>query len=1144
MNDEDFSVRCGAMSIIARLAPRNPAHILSFLRKVLLQLLQELQYGGDNENPRVRQEASELIGKLISGVFVRGTEEFDRKGEDVEPDEDWAWSKWTGATRNKHAHSIIDATIFDDTEKSSPTFPEIGLTSSPRKRHYDNDASSPHTPRRERMERKDYVSLLEKKRLRRANETTTSLAWLRHKLMLADDQAVAFIGPFISPMMRILMKVLPSSNVGTSTAVLWTLGEIALVPTIDTKPYLGDLLPKVIDALRDHSSDKKRCVALRTLGLLVRSTGEVARPLKDHPDLCDTLLSIINGATAAPWPLRREAIKTLGILGALDPFKYRMSSKSQPRKIYAPESGDAERSHLTASSDDYFPTVAIQALQKVLKDPSLAMHHSIVVQAITHIFRSLGLQCAPFLPSILPQVLSVMRTCENDLRRMLFQQQSIIVAVVKQHIRPYLDGIFELIKEFWHENLEQILTLIEEINLALKDEFNVYIGKVLPLILRGIKNPSPRMRPVGRRSIQSTGAMERKVRESSIRKCLHTLSVLGPNLSEHLHLVVPVVTKIVEQSGPGFFDAKVRVAATSTLCVLANCRGIQTFISRCIHLFLRVLRDVSFGIQDKALDALALYMAKVAGTNFRIFAPMVDRVLLNINAYGEIDNTSIGRSLARYRATIDALESSGDVPPAVLRFAECDGLLDNSDGGGFTYGRRSPGIQEDVMGSVKILQVNQAKLKKVWEATQRSTKEDWAEWMRRLTVELLRESPSPALRSCSSVAQIHTPLARELFNAAFVSCWNELHEQYQKYLISALEEAFCAPTIPPEILQALLNLAEFMEHDDHPLPIDIRKLGEHAQKCHAYAKALHYKEMEFRKSPDSDCVEALVSINNQLEQPEAAVGIIRFTQQSQEKKMVEDEVRRGRGATSFMNAPTIRGAGLDDGHWEFGGAGWSSNMKRFSSEMIPEGQVDVDSRPASDGFTSIRLQESWFEKLGRWEDGLSSYEKRLAEDSLDVDASLGRLRCLEALGEFVALEKAGQSIWPRLYGNPSARQKLAPILARAAWSQGHWEAMEQFVSQTNKNSIHGCILRCILALQHDQFDKARRYIKKSRHVLDTALGALVGESYSRAYRQIVVVQQLAELEEIYIYKRQIAVGCSQSAQQRHEVKLRKIWGRA
>ncbi len=78
-----------------------------------------------------------------------------------------------------------------------------------------------------------------------------------------------------------------------------------------------------------------------------------------------------------------------------------------------------------------------------------------------------------------------------------------------------------------------------------------------------------------------------------------------------------------------------------------------------------------------------------------------------------------------------------------------------------------------------------------------------------------------------------------------------------------------------------------MEHDDKPLPIDvystkiilliftyitqISTLASLAEKCHAYAKALHYKETEFLSSP-STCIEALIHINNQLQQPEAASG--------------------------------------------------------------------------------------------------------------------------------------------------------------------------------------------------------------------------------------------------------------------------------
>lgn len=58
----------------------------------------------------------------------------------------------------------------------------------------------------------------------------------------------------------------------------------------------------------------------------------------------------------------------------------------------------------------------------------------------------------------------------------------------------------------------------------------------------------------------------------------------------------------------------------------------------------------------------------------------------------------------------------------------------------------------------------------------------------------------------------------------------------QEQLVRSLEAALAAPTIPPETVTALLNLAEFMEHDDKRLPLDTRTLGALAEKCHAFAK--------------------------------------------------------------------------------------------------------------------------------------------------------------------------------------------------------------------------------------------------------------------------------------------------------------------
>lgn len=251
------------------------------------------------------------------------------------------------------------------------------------------------------------------------------------------------------------------------------------------------------------------------------------------------------------------------------------------------------------------------------------------------------------------------------------------------------------------------------------------------------------------------------------------------------------------------------------------------------------------------------------------------------------------------------------------------------------------------------LQVNEVALRRAWESSQRSTPEDWAEWARHFAVELLRNSPSPALRAnyrlaevqccldcltcillshdcmcvwcileqagellrrtgnsspaqltcrqgfsvpdvCSAsraaasvgqqseclrptvhyqsllpsdiapneelqspkshhliglssphfhldilmqfppttpnrdalrwVAwmQMHPQMARDLFPAGFVSCWGELSATMQAELVRSLEAALASPSIPADIVTALLNLAEFMEHNDKSLPLDTR----------------------------------------------------------------------------------------------------------------------------------------------------------------------------------------------------------------------------------------------------------------------------------------------------------------------------------
>ncbi|EQC27376.1 FKBP12-rapamycin complex-associated protein [Saprolegnia diclina VS20] len=1104
LNDETPSIREGTMCLLERVAPLNPAFILPLLRRVLVQLLTELEHAVDL---RMLEDSTRLLGRLIRG--------------------------------------------------------------------------SQH-----------------------------------------------LIEPYLGRVLQVLLPKIQHGNAmqqNLASAVLTTIGELALAVHEPMAAYEPALLPLILDALQDHGSIQKRQVALVTLGQLTGSTGSVVQPYISYPKILEVLLDLLQHTAATPWQLRREAMKTIGILGALDPYKYKLcissaslhegnveeggvglGSLSMTRKFkptytttddvadMGPSMDEKQQIELqlftaapvgtrrpekakkvlgkrslvaktleaatvlpldgyldqelldtldvdleleldpravAVSSEAYFPTVAIHALLNILKEPSLSMHHYGVIQAIMFIFKSLSLQCVPFLPYIVPPFLHVLARGEPRLRDSLFLQLTVLTSIVQAHLGSFFPAIIVLALRHWRAHLPQIVRLVEKIAVAVPSDFRtVYFPQLLPKILE-VLQPHPHSdllffseaadgggtaatgAPSSTSDGTSTGVtsvpstlpsgsdvdsltLDKKdgtkhlscahfgcemvveihipirVLASIQMQMVHLLVVCGASVDEAVYLLLPALTRLLEHSDTAL---EVKTSIVTLLAQLTQLGDYEHYAGP--RLLLPLQRAIrKFG------DAVLYCLCAVA---FQLQDGLVQYTPL-VKAIGRVLETQLELNIAHLESLVAKLVANDrivrdDLAHASLLTPELQAWLDVS------RDSRAPVVVPAATSSSSVprLHVNQQNLRRAWEASQRSTKDDWLEWMRRFSIELLRESPSAALRSCCSLAQAYNPLARALFNSAFVSCWNDLHEQYQDYLVRALETAFQSDTISAEILQTLLNLAEFMEHDVEALPIDIRELGELAQKCHAYAKALHYKELEFHTSP-STCIEALISINNQVGQPEAAVGILKYAQ---------------------LHHRSV-----------------------------------------------IQVKESWYEKLQNWQGALDLYDAKLAEPTtsgaLDLEAATGKMRCLEALGEWEELAALAKHVWASL--RPSTD---APT-ARACWWLSEWDTMEQYVQgvQTNPTLLAptlpgtdpelgavASLYKSVLAVHHNQFEDAQSWIDATRKSLDTTLGALVGESYIRAYRTVVTLQQLSELEEIIAYKKlRLQVGKADEAA-KYKRRMVKMW---
>ncbi|CAA7396540.1 unnamed protein product [Spirodela intermedia] len=874
--------------------------------------------------------------------------------------------------------------------------------------------------------------------------------------------------PYIAPIHKVLVAKLcegsgASANNGVMTGVLATVGDLARVGGFEMRPYLGELVPLIVEALMDGSSVIKREVAVATLGEVVQSTGYVIAPYNEFPQLLGLLLKLLNGELA--WSTRREVLKVLGIMGALDPHVHKRNQQNLPGSHgevarVVSDSGQHIRSldelptdllPSFSTSEDYYSTVAISSLMRILRDPSLSSYHQKVVGSLMFIFKSMGLGCVPYLPKVLPDLLQAICTCDDGLKEFIIWKLGTLVSIVRQHIRKYLPELFSLIFELWSASFclpvtnrpvqgSPILHLLEQLCLALNDEFRTHLSKILPCC------------------IQVLSDAERCSDYTYVPDILHTLEVFGGNLDEHMHLLLPALIRLFKVDAP----VNVRRCAIYTLTKLVPYVQVAGHVSSLVHHLKLVLDGNNDELRKDAADALC-FMAHALWEDFMIFIPSIRKLItkhrLRQNDFDVIENRMKRRD-SPVLENMTVQKFYRHVPPEVISNPVNDVDFDPYEEG------------SEMHGKMKSHQVNDGRLRTAGEASQRSTKEDWAEWMRHFSIELLKESPSPALRMCARLAQLQPFVGRQLFAAGFVSCWMELNETSQQQLVRNLEQAFSSANITPEILATLLNLAEFMEHYEKPLPIDIRLLGALAEKCRAFAKALHYKEMEFEgacsKKMEGNpvaAVEALIHINNQLHQHEAAVGILTYSQQH-----------------------------LD-----------------------------------------VQLKESWYEKLQRWDDALKAYTLKASQATsshLILEATLGRMRCLAALARWEELNNLCKQYWTP--AEPSARLEMAPMAASAAWNMGEWDQMAEYVSRLDDGdenklrilgnasaggdgSSNGSFFRAVLLVRRGKYEDARVYVERARKCLATELAALVLESYERAYSNMVRIQQLSELEEVIDY---------------------------
>lgn len=502
------------------------------------------------------------------------------------------------------------------------------------------------------------------------------------------------------------------------------------------------------------------------------------------------------------------------------------------------------------------------------------------------------------------------RTCSSPtLREALLKQLATLSLIAREHLRPYIADILDVVELFWPtRHLATILSLVSQIAVGVPEEFRRFVPRLVRRLLTTMDELH-----VADWSESSSSNTAIHDEPEKLGLIVRSICNLKGVLGEYLHVLIPALLKLagalaslsmkqdaalpdnvlvelsilVYRTISALLESQKSPATSMSLVYFPDERftalrsSENSLPSRIVQPLVRILHEKpprSPAVGLALIETLCVSARLIGGTKWVQFYDSVVRDGIKqwqcsfpVVSGNELPSSSIRvdeRLLTCLQLYDEAIADLRRPPSqrnrsSSIHEATSQVTLEQTSNWNDAYENPvSPLHTSAVTGTNRV---NQSLLQRSWDVSQLASREDWDEWMRRFAIQLLREAPSASLRATANLAAAYQPLARELFSAAFACCWRELSEPYKVNLVHALEAAFVAD-VSPEILQALLNLAEFMEHDPSGgLPIDIPILADLALKCRAYAKALHYREREYKLGGSNSCVESLISINRKLD---------------------------------------------------------------------------------------------------------------------------------------------------------------------------------------------------------------------------------------------------------------------------------------
>ena len=808
----------------------------------------------------------------------------------------------------------------------------------------------------------------------------------------------------------------PILNVNILTIVSELVKDETNANEEDYAYYLNIILDVCLNNLKEGLNTSKLQVSLKTIYHIFKHqkidlykvttntnfTGEDKRVTKisaPYLEFVSILLQILIRDTNNIS--KKYVLDIFGLCGAMDPEQlekmYNVShnwssqfTSGANKNIFATNTNSLEvtgqNKQMESNEVDPCTKQAVVSLMRILKDNSQQELSTQIIACLGGLIKSLQPTDSPLIDIILPTVIEMIPQFEQSYAKSMFENLITILRNFREKFSNYISQFVQIIKiylqkENYHDIVFQVLPkVLQEFNL--ENYYYIFI----PIFIKLIK--------------------ERSKETKNIVLCF---SQMAFKLSTYLNIIVPEILLLYQTSS----DEKILLNVLGFIEKIIYLENVIYYIPAIIQALLKgIKRGNQFA--ERSLEIFTK-MNNALRNEFISYLPMIIRqykTLSNATQFipklkALLTEPSIEVQLKDQMCLFKCVMSTNINPvnqSKTSAYSIREGITTFNNVNEVSQSSNTTNMKN------RKTQTDKELIVKVFDTEHFTVEDDWREWLKASSKILFEQSPSYALFYCHMVADYYFPLILELYNYGFISVWRNFNDYHKMSVINNLTAALTHPTTPNDILLTIINLAEFFQREEHDTRfIEFAKLGNIALKCKAYAKALYYKECDFRNFSDLNTFEELISLYYELKLPESAIGILKQAKKNKD------------------NSSTIH-----EDNWYIKLHQWKEGLKTVNSklqdtpddpELIKmkiqcldglgdwEELLAMTPLPVNDNETSLILTKASL-NLSQWDD-LKKYNSHLKDvnddikyqkDFYDAIISINDAKYKEAL-EYVGLAK-------------------------------------------------------------------------------------------------------------------------------------------